>query len=125
MLEKFKTYASQITSVFAAGVVLFGVFKFINQSNVNTESNKQIKTKLETIEKNLNSPVLKLDSVNKILKVIDFKIDRVDYKVDRLKDQFTKHLSKDKSITKEELLQIINDLDEKKNVRDTIWVPWW
>jgi len=115
MNEKIKAYSSTITAIFSAAVVLYGVFKFINQSNINTESNKAIKQELIEIKQNQVIPMVRLDSIESVVRDINGTVIITDKKVDVIRRQFTNHLTKDKSVTKEELMQIINELNEKKN----------
>lgn len=56
MNEKIKGYASTVTAVFSALVVLYGVFKFIETGKQNAESNKEIKANQQKI-------ILKIDSL--------------------------------------------------------------
>jgi len=114
IVETVKAYSSTVTAIFSALVVLYGGFKFVNQGNLNAESNKDIQEQLEIIKKNQWAPDARLDSIEKTMKIMNFRVGKIDGKVDKLTKQFTNHLTKDKSVTKDELMQIINDLDEKK-----------
>jgi hypothetical protein len=125
MIEKITKYSSIVTSVFAAGVVLYGVFRFIDQSNKNTDTNKIIMKQFDSRKSIDSISNLRLDTLTKMAKMTYHGVISTNEKIEKIRNQFTLHLSKDKSVTKEELLQIINDLDEKKNKRDTIWIPWW
>lgn len=113
--DSIKTYSSTITAVFSALVVLYAAFKFVDQGNENTETNKKIREQMEIIQNKLQIPNARLDSIESVMRRVNYRTGRIDIKVDKLVNQFTQHLSKDKSVTKEELLQIMLDLSEKKN----------
>lgn len=115
MNEKIKAYSSTITAGFSALVVLYGVFKFISQSNANTESMKALRQQTEQIQGNQGTLSMQLDSVLRSTKDISDKVDKIGGTTERIKNQFAIHLAKDKAITKEELLEILNELNEKKN----------
>lgn len=115
MNEKIKAYSSTITAVFSALVVLYGVFKFVNTGNDNSVATKELKQTLKVIQADQKKANIKLDSIENTVKGLDVVVQKIDVKVGRVSNQFTLHLSKDKSITKDDLIQIINEINEKKN----------
>jgi chlorite dismutase len=119
MIDKFKTYSSTIAAIFSAGVVLYGVFKFVSQGTENADSNKEIQQVLKSIQENQQSGNIRLDSIESVVRGVDVMTFIINEKVEKVKNQFTIHLSRDKSVTKEELLEILNEMDEKKNVKNT------
>lgn len=114
ILEMLKGYSSTITAVMSAAVVLYGVFKFIEQGNRNTEQISDIKKQIEDIR--INIPKASNDSV--LLNVINLGLIQIESKVDRLTNQFTRYIAKDKSVTKEEFREIIMDIESQRS-------NWW
>jgi predicted nucleic acid-binding Zn-ribbon protein len=100
---------------------MYGVFKFINQGNENTKSVEKIQGQLEEIKTSQQFPMVRFDSLEQAVSAVQRTVSKTDRKVDVLTKQFTNHLSKDKSVTKEELMQIIQEQQQKKvNWYDTI-----
>lgn len=119
IIEKLKTYASTITALFSALVILYGAFKFVNQGNQNADSNKEIQQIMKSIKEAQQSGNIRLDSIESVIRGIDTRTLIINDRVEKVKNQFAIHLSRDKSVTKEELLEILNEMDEKKNVKNT------
>jgi hypothetical protein len=116
MNEKLKAYSSTITAVFSACVVMYGVFKFVNQGNESAVSTKGLEKEMKEFKKELRETAYpRLDSIEQVSIRTENNVQIVGTKVDRLVNKFTLHLSKDSSVTKEELREIINELNEKKN----------
>ena len=115
MNEKIKAYSSTVTAVFSALVVMYGVFKFISQGNENAKSVEKIQVQLKEIKDAQAGPVIRLDSIEQVMRDVSGQMVRVDKKMDRLSRLSIEHWSKDKGVTKDELIEIINELNEKKN----------
>ena len=115
MIEKIKAYSSVFTGVFSAMVVLFGVFRFIAQGNENAKAIQVISAQVEEIKEFQQSPIVRLDSIEMVLNSVNATVRKTNSKLDVISRQFNQHLSHDKSITKEELMQIMYEQNEKKN----------
>ena len=70
---------------------------------------------IKEIRQNMDIPGVRLDSIEAVIRETNSTVNSTEKKVDGLRRQFTNHLAKDKSITKEELMQILNEMNEKKN----------
>ncbi len=114
MIDKIKTYSSVITAIFSAAVVLYGVFKFINQGNENSQSVEKIQVQLEEMRETYESPLLRFDSLQRAIINVQSTVSKTDRKLDIITRQMNNHYSKDNSISKEELMQMIQEQQQQQ-----------
>lgn len=118
LILQIKEVASIVTSVITLGtLVVFGT-RFVDSSKVGNATATETKKELATFQKSMST---KLDSIQNIVTQTRSQAEKTDKKVDVITRQFNVHMSKDKSITKEELIEIMQEQNIKRNSEINTW----
>ena len=107
-----KEVASITTSVITLGTLIVFGTRFVDSSKAGNATATETKKELTTFQNTMST---KLDSIQDIVAQTRSQAEKTEKKVDVISRQFNQHLSHDKSITKEELMQIMYEQNEKKN----------
>lgn len=109
-----------MTGVFGACAIVWGIAVYVNnKENKTVVIESQLETIISTqvIQKNQN------DSIFSRLGVLNMKVDRVYKGQNALQKNYLLHLSNDKTVTKEDLLNFMESLQGKlkKNTMPIVW----
>jgi len=103
-LQKIATY---ITGVGAAGAMLYGIFKFINSVESNTDAVKQMNNKIDNIDE-------KVERIDSTLQQVCTQVNDLTCAIDYTQIIFADHLTHDKSLTRVDFYKYMQALELKK-----------
>jgi uncharacterized protein YoxC len=103
-IQKIATY---ITGVGAAGAMLYGIFKFINSVETNTDAVRKMNDKIDDIDE-------KVERIDSTLQQVQSQVFDLTCAVDNIRITFADHLTYDKTLTKADFLRYMQALDVKK-----------
>ena len=113
--------ASCITGAFAALVVLFGAFKFIDSTNDTITLSKQMVLKVDSIYKAFDNVQSQSYRVNQSIQDLQLDIVSLTRSLDNTQKSYGRYLMRDNSLTKEEFYQYMDGLTvEKVSWQDTL-----
>ena len=105
-------YIGYFMAVVGFAGVIWGIAVKVSGNDNNISSLKadikDIKEIVIPLKEQNDSIIFKVD-------ILDYKVERVNKSQDALKGKFIQHMTNDSSITKQDLLDLINDLEVKKN----------
>jgi len=112
---------SCITGVFAALVVLWGAFKFIDSTNDTIALSKQMVLKVDSLYDAFDSVQSQSYRVNKSIQDLQLDIVSLTQSLDKTQKSYGRYLMHDEALTKEEFHEYMNGLTvEKVSWQDTL-----
>ena len=118
LFTQIKESASLIGSALTIGTIIVVGTRFVDASTAGNATAGETKKEFTEFQKSIST---KLDSIQEIVTQTQSQAIKTDKKVDVITRQFNTHMSKDKSITKEDLIQIIQEQNVKKNSEINPW----
>ena len=112
MLNKILDIAKWFVGVVGAVTIIWKVAVSVNGNDNNITSLKsdvkEIKAMVVPLREQNDSIIFKVD-------ILDRKVERVGRSQDALKGKFIQHMGQDSSVTKQDIIDLMNDLEVKKN----------
>lgn len=105
-------YIGYFLSIAGAAAIIWQAAMYFASSN-NEISN--IKDDVKIIKEAVQQQAPKNDSLISKVDMLKNQVEKIDIGQDKLRNVVIKHVANDKSVTKDDLVKIINDLEEKKN----------